>query len=282
MASALGETAIGYFGVVAASLLTKERPSSDRPVADLLHMKGKRLLIASEPEKGSKINCGFLKFLTGNDPINGRWLSSNAEITFYPQHSLALLCNSIPNLDASDEAVWDRSRVLSFPFKFVSKPTLEHHRKGNPFLKSTLPALGPHFMLILLKYYEKYRRQGLEPTPEMMSNTHDVRTENDIYGEFFDENLVITTNDLDRLAWNKIVQRCKTWLNDHIVYHGLKLDQKETTKLKDAVTARMGRSDSTQGDLINKVKGKRDPPKFKGWSCLKLVELDDDHIYLDD
>ena len=57
-------------------------------------------------------------------------------------------------------------------------------------------------------------------------------------------------------------------------------------EMKDAVTARMGRSDSTQGDLLNKVKGKKGPPKFKGWSRLKLVELDAENVappvYLDD
>jgi putative DNA primase/helicase len=235
LAAAFGDTATGYFGVVAASLLTKERPSSDRPVVDLLHMKGKRLLIASEPEKGFKVNCGFLKFLTGNDPINGRWLQSNAEISFYPQYSLALLCNSIPNLDANDEAVWDRSRVLSFPFKFVKKPTLEHHRKGDPYLKSTLPGLGPHLMSILLEYYVKFRRNGLEPTPEMMSNTRDVRVENDVYGEFIDEYLVVTDDDLDRLAWNQIVQKCQDWMKEHPVYRMMKFDSKE---LKEAVTGR--------------------------------------------
>ena len=71
MESALGKTN-GYFKDVKAELLTKERPSADRPVPELLSTNGKRLIVASEPEAGSKINTGFLKFLTGNDPISGR------------------------------------------------------------------------------------------------------------------------------------------------------------------------------------------------------------------
>ena len=32
-------------------------------------LKEEEGIIASEPEKGQKINTGFMKFLTGNDPI---------------------------------------------------------------------------------------------------------------------------------------------------------------------------------------------------------------------
>lgn len=65
------------------------------------------------------------------------------------------------------------------------------------------------------------------------------------------------------------------------------LDQNETTKLKDAVTACMGRSDSTQRDLVNKIKGKKGPPNFKGWSRLRFIELDPEDVgvppvYLDE
>ena len=219
LASAFGDTpATGYFGVVAASLLTKERPSSDRPVADLLHMKGKRLLIASEPEKGARINCGFLKFLTGNDPINGRWLQSNAEISFQPQHSLALLCNSIPNLDANDEAVWDRSRVLNFPHKFVSRPTQEHHRKSDPFLKSKLPKMGPQLMLILLDFYKRYRQTGLEPTAEMLRDTDDVRQEEDIYTEFISRYYQNTQSPDDHVVYQDLTSHCKLWKESHPIY----------------------------------------------------------------
>src|SRR5699024_5606999 len=67
-----GERSTSYCHNVAASMFTRERPSSSSPCVDLLNIKGKRIVLTSGPEKGKPINCGFLKFLTGNDVISGR------------------------------------------------------------------------------------------------------------------------------------------------------------------------------------------------------------------
>ena len=211
MENALGKTN-GYFKDVKAELLTKERPSADRPVPELLSTNGKRLIVASEPEAGSKINTGFLKFLTGNDPISGRWLHGNNEISFSPQHSLWLLCNTIPSLEAQDEAVWDRSRVIEFPFRFVDHPRQDNERKIDRSLKRHLPALAPQLMLVLLEAYGRYKREGLNPTPRMQAFTQGVREENDPYSQYIDSDLEVTCDDRHRLVQSDVESACKEWM----------------------------------------------------------------------
>ncbi len=213
IAETLGSNSRGYYGTIVSSMLTKERPSSDKPVADLLHIKGKRFLAANEPDKNSRINHDFLNFLTGNDPINGRWLNSNDEIHFWPQHSLCILCNDVPKLDAENEAVWERSRILEFPFKFVVNPKNNREKNINKNLKTEIKGLGPQFMLILLDYYKKYKLEGLEPTPEVMQATNQVRDENDPYKEFIDLKLEKTNNNLDRLDQPQLNIKCNEWMN---------------------------------------------------------------------
>ena len=81
----------------------------------------------------------------------------------------------------------------------------------------------------------------------------------------------MTDNDLDRLAWNSIITDCQNWMRTHPVHANIKIGKQEIAKLKGAVTTHLGRTDSTQGDLVHKNPGKRDPPKFKGWSRLQFA-----------
>ena len=75
------------------------------------------------------MNAGFVKLLTGNDMLTGSYKHSNQEEKFCGQHSLVLLCNGIPAMDAKDNALWMRSRVIEFAMKFVVNPK-EGQTKG--------------------------------------------------------------------------------------------------------------------------------------------------------
>lgn len=259
MAEALGNNSKGYFGTIVSSMLTKERPSSDKPIPDLLHIKGKRLIIASEPEKSTKINNGFLKFLTGNDPINGRWLNSNNEINFQPQHSLGLLCNDVPRLDSNDEAIWDRSRIIEFPYKFVSNPKRDNQKTINKNLKTDMKGLGPQFMLIILKYYVKYKKYGLEPTPEILKATFDLRKENNYYAEFVEKFLEKTMDKNDRISQKDINDICRNWITKW--HKDLKFS---TTDLKDEIENNFGKMKKSTIDDTN----------TKGWTNINWITRD--------
>ncbi|KAJ3376883.1 hypothetical protein HDU84_009274, partial [Entophlyctis sp. JEL0112] len=80
-----------YYKTISTSLLTHERPSSNTPCPDLLALQCARVIVGSEPEKGKKINSGFMKYLTGNDSIIARALYSNTQISFKPSYRLVLL-----------------------------------------------------------------------------------------------------------------------------------------------------------------------------------------------
>ena len=256
------ETLGDYYGSITASMLTKERPSSDKPIVDLLNIKGKRLIIADEPSENAKINDGFLKFLTGNDLICGRYNFGNQMITFSPQHSLGLLCNNIPYMPKRDKAIWLRSRNIDFPYEFVTNPIRENEKKINKFLKSQINGLGPHFMLILIEYYNRYKNYGLEPTPEILKNTLEIREEDDIYGEFIKENLEISKKDRDRITQKEILEKCQYWIIDN--YNDSHFSKKEATKAVENVF----------GKLISSIKINQIPTK--GWKNIQWKIIKDE------
>lgn len=259
----------GYYVTISSSLLTHERPSSEKPIPDLMTLKGARIAIGSEPEKKKSINEGFLKFITGNDPINGRLLYSNSNVTFLPQHSLALLCNKIPKLDSDDEAAWDRSKIIEFPFKFVMKPTQTHHKKIDKNMKNTLPKLGPQFMLILLQYYKKYKNEGLEPTPEIINITDEMRDQNDFYNEYVRECLELVNDKKMRLKRSDINQHFLIWIQRHPIYKS-KINDVDINSLKTTIENKFGNIN----DKLHLPEGKVN----KGWMYIRFYKKEPDFL----
>lgn len=149
-----------YFASISAEFLTRERNGSSTASPDLMALREKRLVIASEPRACEKINTAFVKLLTGNDQVTGRKLHSNRIESFVPQFQLILLANDVPLFDVTDPAILMRSRILEFPTTFVANPTLPHHRKVNEQLKTELPTFKEEFLLYLLEYYTKYVENG--------------------------------------------------------------------------------------------------------------------------
>ncbi|RKO85219.1 hypothetical protein BDK51DRAFT_42971 [Blyttiomyces helicus] len=139
----------GYAHTIQSSMLTSERPSSSSPCPDLLNLQGKRWVCGSEPEKNNTINGGFVKFLTGNDKISGRYCHQNSEENIYPQHSLVIQCNAIPSLYGENDAIWDRGGIIEFIYKFVDESVGVFQRKIDRGLKEKVKTWGPQFMLIL-------------------------------------------------------------------------------------------------------------------------------------
>lgn len=228
----------GYYHVISSTMLTFPRPSSASPVPDILHLKSKRLVITSEPERNQKLNSEFIKFLTGNDAISGRWCHQNEDVRFLPQHSLVILANHLPAID-DDEAVWLRSRVVDFPHKFVHNPTHSHERQIDTGLKHRMRHWGPQFMLILLDYYKRYREIGsLQPTANVLRATNEVRDDNDLHKQFIEENLVVTGNAGDRIHQSQLYREFSVWVfkRDRTI----NVTQSMKTALKVKLSAIMG------------------------------------------
>ncbi|RKO82746.1 hypothetical protein BDK51DRAFT_49863 [Blyttiomyces helicus] len=182
----------GYSLPIQASMLTSERPSSASPCPDLLNLRGKRWACGSEPEKKKSINGEFVKFLTGNDVISGRYFHENLNVDFHPQHALVIQCNAIPTMDAEDDAIWDRGRIIDFVYKFVENPKGEFQRKIDKNLKDKVKNWGPQFMLLLIEWYNIYKNEGLQPSPSVVAKTREVRKDNDFVLEFFESNYTKT------------------------------------------------------------------------------------------
>lgn len=82
----------------------KYQPDASSPDPGLLNLQHKKIVIASEPEKKSKLNSGFIKFITGRDSTQLRECHQNEMIDFEPKFITLFVCNDIPETDEIDAA----------------------------------------------------------------------------------------------------------------------------------------------------------------------------------
>ena len=100
-----------YSGKISADVLTVGCRRNVKP--ELAEAKGKRLLIASELEEGTRLSTSTVKQLCSTDEINGE-KKFKAPFKFTPSHTLVLYTNHLPKVGATDTGTWRRLVVVPF------------------------------------------------------------------------------------------------------------------------------------------------------------------------
>lgn len=97
------------------TLLTKRHEGVGNDVAAL---QGARFVSAAEVEKGRRLAESKVKQLTGNDTVTARFLYGEP-FDFRPQFKLWLSTNNKPEIVGTDDAIWDRIRLIPFTQRFA-------------------------------------------------------------------------------------------------------------------------------------------------------------------
>jgi P4 family phage/plasmid primase-like protien len=177
-----------YFGSVQSQLFTRPRPDANSPDPGLLNLMNKKIVMASEPEKNSKLNSGFIKFVTGRDSTTLRNCHSNDMINFTANFLTFLICNDIPECDDIDNAFSKRLRCVNFPTEFVSEPTKDNQKKIDVNINENFEFWKLDFMLLLIEYYKKYSEtKELKPTANILQWTDKYKEDTDLYLNFLND-----------------------------------------------------------------------------------------------
>lgn len=114
---------IGEYGYKLPSLAVST-PIKEGANPTIANMNNKRFVLVQEPDKKNKINTSTIKELTGDKAINCRTLYSKDTSTLL-KLTFCMECNSLPQLDESDDAVARRIDVTPFDSKFMNPHTYE-------------------------------------------------------------------------------------------------------------------------------------------------------------
>jgi P4 family phage/plasmid primase-like protien len=220
----------GYFGAVQSQMFTRARPDANSPDPGLLSLSKKRIVIASEPEKNSKLNSGFIKFITGRDSTTLRNCHSNDMIDFSAKFITLFICNDIPECDDIDNAFSKRLRCINFPTEFVMDPKKENQKKINTDINQNFEYWKLDFMLLLIEYYKKYvKKTELKATENILKWTNQYKEDTDMYLQFLNE---CTEDSEAHIHMQTIYDKFKGWFKNNNPNTKIPSNKEFTTNIK--------------------------------------------------
>jgi putative DNA primase/helicase len=152
---------------------------NDRHPTELAFLRGARLVVAQETEKGRRWAESKIKALTGGDPISARYMRQDF-FTFLPQFKLVIAGNHKPSLRSVDEAI--RRRFHLVPFVVTIPP-----EERDPDLFEKLKLEWPGIMAWAADGCTEWQRQGLNPPAAVRDATAEYLAEEDAIGNWIEE-----------------------------------------------------------------------------------------------
>jgi len=195
--------------------------SASAPSPEILDLKGRRLIWASETEERNSFASGKIKWFSGGDTLTGRGVSEKFQVSFDPTHVLFLICNDRPKAPAKDSAFWERIKVFNFPFSFVSDPDPKkpHQKQRDGDLLKKLTAESSGILAWMVRGCKKWQADGhLIPPQKIKDDSLDYRNHEDDLQEFIDTNCVIDFEDAtieNRCSAKELYQRFRTWWEEN-------------------------------------------------------------------
>jgi len=176
----IAKALLGPYGTQAemSAFLHKEKDTVRNDLADLA---GMRLVCAIETEEGKRLAHALIKQLTGGtDGIKARFLFEEY-FEYRPQFKVFLATNYKPKVNADDDALWERIRLIPF---VVQIPKDQRDKELETKLRAELPGIL-NWALRGCAAWQKDDTLG-EPD-EVIKATEGYRNEMDDIGRFLDD-----------------------------------------------------------------------------------------------
>lgn len=148
---------------------------------DIARLPGARIVVAAELPENRALNENKVKDLTGGDPIMARFLHKEF-FEFTPTHTLWIYGNHKPNIRGTDEGIW--RRICMIPFTVTIPP---EERRPQHELMRDFESEKSGILNWMLKGWEEYQKQGLNPPDSVRKATKEYKDEQDRIGDFLAE-----------------------------------------------------------------------------------------------
>jgi P4 family phage/plasmid primase-like protien len=202
------------------SLIVGKRGQSSAASPELVRAgNGVRWTILQEPDKRDVINIGLLKELSGNDSFFARGLfAAGGEID--PLFKITVICNDPPSVPYSDNASWNRIRVIPFESTFTDNapedPDQQLLTKTFPkdkYFQEKVPSMLKPFAWILLNHRKKGLARKEDPIKVTLA-TAGYQKMNDTFRQFVDERIIETPSGRINLA--ELYTSFKEWFKENV------------------------------------------------------------------
>jgi len=146
-------------------------------------LKGARFVSAAEVEKGRALAESKVKNLTGTDTVTARFLFAEP-FDFRPEFKLWLSTNNKPVIYGTDDAIWDRIRLIPFDQRFTGA-------KADRGLPRKLRDELPSVLACMVRGCMDGQLDGLGESEKVLEATEGYRTEMDALALFIEERCIV-------------------------------------------------------------------------------------------
>lgn len=174
-------------------ILEQKTPRNSASVStDIIALRGRRIVIASETDEHCRISAAKVKELTGADTLNARGLFVE-ETNFGPTHTLFIQSNHIPHGLTADFALRRRLVLIPFLYSFVDDIAAEEiktparigfFKKKDDQLTANLKDQYPGILAWLVRGCIMWQQQGLAPPAQIVANIEEHRVAEDYLEQF--------------------------------------------------------------------------------------------------
>jgi putative DNA primase/helicase len=171
---------------------------------DVAALKGARFVSAAEVEKGRRLAESKVKQLTGRDTVTARFLFGE-NFDFKPEFKLWLSTNNKPVIQGTDDAIWDRIRLIPFTQRFDG-------HKADPKLPDKLRHEIAGVFAWMVEGCLEWQEHGLQEPKTVTDATKQYREEMDTLASFLDEVCVMGPHH--RVLAEKLYQRYAMWCDN--------------------------------------------------------------------
>jgi P4 family phage/plasmid primase-like protien len=169
-----------YSGAISADTLTAGCKRNIKP--EIAELKGKRLVIASELEEGTRLNTSTAKILSSTDEIEAEKKYKDP-FKFRPSHTVVLYTNHLPRVGACDAGTWRRLIVIPFNARIIGSGDVKN------YADHLVEHAGEAIMRWIIKGANKAIMQGfhIEVPLCVQKAINKYRENNDWLGNFLED-----------------------------------------------------------------------------------------------
>lgn len=143
---------------------------------DLAALVGARFVAASEGAENQRLNESRVKAITSGDSMTARFMR-HEYFTFSPVLKLWFSTNHRPRITGTDDAVWDRIRLIPFTERIADDEMIPRHD-----LLASLRAELSGILAWAVSGCIDWQRTGLQEPEAVSGATREYREESDILG----------------------------------------------------------------------------------------------------
>ena len=178
-----------YSNRIATEMLMQHQRNPQGPSADIVDLKGRRLVYCNEVEEGRRLADAKVKEMTGGDSLSGRVPHAKKAVTFQPSHNLVMVGNHMPEVRDTSHGMW--RRMLLIHFNQVIPANAQ-----DPSLLDKLKSEGPGVLNWALSGLHDYQKNGLCIPTVVSAATDAYRSDQDIIGEWIADDCTVVAGAL--------------------------------------------------------------------------------------